>query len=98
MDHIVTPSLSWSGRQETTPSASVGKIKNASGMTRLFDDDGRLTIGMTKQILARLECRKYLEESKLNLLIVLLKVHSSACARSMPEQTFSKEIEARSAT
>ena len=92
-EHVVTPLQSRPGARPWVPSSSASKMKETRGIPRLFDEDGRLTEGLTEMILVRLNGRKYLEVNKVNLLIGLLKIYSSACAQSSPEQTYSEEIE-----
>ena len=88
-----TPVPSRPGARPRMPSGSTGKTTVTRGVPRLFDEGGRLTEGLTEMILARLVDRKYLEVNELNLMIGFLKVYSSACAQSLPDQTISKEIE-----
>ena len=91
-DHSVTPLVSRPVALPRMTSSDTSKRKHTGGMPPLFDEGGRITVGMADKILARLEGRKYLEENEMNLLIALLKHYSSACAKSVPEQTISEEI------
>ena len=62
------------------------------GCPRLCDEKGRLSLPLTTKIEGQLEGHKYLEANKLDLLICLLKIYTSACIEHVPEQSHRKEI------
>ena len=91
--HCDTPTDSRSGIRPSLSSGSLDRTKRAGSCPRLFHYDGRLSVQLTDKVLGELECCKHLEDNEIDILIVLLKMFSSACAQSGgTEQTWREGI------
>ena len=83
----------WAGPRSSLYSSSIERTKQAGGRPHLFHDDGRLYVQVTDKQLGQLDRCKHLEENEIDLLIVLLKFYSNACAQSGTKQTSREGID-----
>ena len=87
-EHVVTPSSTGLRNTSATKSSgSVNRHKTNRGATKLFNDNGSLTVDLTKKLKVRLEDRKHLEEHEIDLIHVLLDSYLRSDIKSKHDLT-----------
>ena len=91
--HCVTPSNKpKAGKPASVSSASCNKLKKNRGPTKLFDQNGVLTVDVTDKIKGALRGRKYLAENEIKLIHVLL---STVCNSDLKSKELLSATELR---
>ena len=73
------------------PSDSVDKSTSNRAATKIFNDDGSLTVELTNKLKVRLKDRKHLEKHEINLIHTLLNSYLSSDIKRKQDLTKDEE-------
>ena len=90
-EHVVRPSSRCVPAVSKQPSDPVDKSTSKRGPTKIFNDDGSLTVELTNKLKVRLADREHLEQHEIDLIHALLNSYLSSTMKSKQNLTKDEE-------